>query len=385
MSEKKHALLSASGSERWINCPPSALLEQEFQEERSFYAKEGELAHDIAENKISLYLENISKNLYTRRLNRLKKDELYSGDIEKDVQPYVDFAIERINYGNSRDKGTVVLVEHRLDFSNYVPHGFGTGDLVIISDNVIEVVDLKFGKGVPVDAKENTQMMLYAVGALNQFGCLYDIEKVSITIVQPRLDSISTHEIDVNKLITWAENVVRPKAKLAIEGKGDFSAGEHCRFCKGRFNCRARAEENMKMAQYDFKKGPLLTDDEISDIIFSADEFKKWIKDIEAYTLDKAVNENKKWTGFKLVEGRSSRKYRDEEVVANTLLKAGFKECSIYSKNLLGITAMEKIVGKKKFNELLDSLVFKPQGKLTLVSENDKRPEIKSTAEADFK
>ena len=372
----EHALLSASSSHRWIACPPSARLEENFENKSSVFAKEGTAAHALAEYKLKKYLGIKIKK---------PKSEFDEKELEYYTDIYFDYGCELIAEAKARSKDPIILVEQKLDFSNCVPKGFGTGDLVIVADKILDIVDLKYGKGVEVSAIHNPQMMLYAIGALNLFASLYDIEKVRMTICQPRLDNISTFEIIVDDLIKWAEDIVKPKADLAIKGEGEFCAGEHCRFCRAKFNCRARADENMKMAQYDFRKGPLLTDDEITEILSGIDELQKWANDIQAYALDKAVNENKKWDGFKLVEGRSSRKYSDEEAVSKTLIDAGYKEDDIYSKNLLGITAMEKAVGKKKFKELLNNLVYKPQGKLTLVAQSDKRPEIKNTAELDFK
>jgi hypothetical protein len=372
----EHALLSASSSHRWIQCPPSARLEENFENKDNIFAAEGTDAHALAEYKLKKYLGIKSQK---------PKSEFDERELKYYTDIYFDYACELIAEAKVRSKDPIILVEQKLDFSNYVKDAFGTGDLVIVADGILDVVDLKYGKGVEVSAVKNPQMMLYAIGALNLFDSLYDIEKVRMIICQPRLDNISTFEITVDDLIKWAEDVVKPKADLAIKGEGEFCAGEHCRFCRAKFNCRARAEENMKMAQYDFRKGPLLTDDEITEILSGIDELQKWTNDIQAYALDKAVNENKKWDGFKLVEGRSSRKYSNEQAVARTLIDAGFEEEDIYSKNLLGITAMEKAIGKKKFKELLNNLVYKPQGKLTLVVESDKRPEIKNTAELDFK
>ncbi|KEI05956.1 DUF2800 domain-containing protein [Clostridium botulinum] len=375
----EHALLSASSSHRWLCCTPSAKLEESFENKISVFAEEGTAAHALAEYKLNKYLGGKVKKV------KKSKSEFDEKELEYYIDIYFDYSCELIAESKARSKDPIILVEQKLDFSNYVPKGFGTGDLVIVADGILDIMDLKYGKGVEVSAINNPQMMLYAIGALNLFDSLYDIEKVRMTICQPRLDNISTFEITVDELIKWAEEVVKPKAELAIKGEGEFCAGEHCRFCRARFNCRARAEENMKMAQYDFKKGPFLTDDEITEILSNIDEFQKWASDIQAYALDKAINENKKWDGFKLVEGRSSRKYSDEEAVSKTLIGSGFKEEDVYSKNLLGITAMEKAIGKKKFKELLKDLVYKPRGKLTLVVESDKRPEIKNTAEADFK
>ena len=386
MSDKAHALLSASGSKRWLACTPSAQLELEFEEEKSIYAEEGTLAHETGELMLSLYLKLITKQAYTRKLNKLKINSFYSKEMEDYVKVYVDYCIEKINEAYARSKDAVILLEQRLDFSNYVPDGFGTGDLVIISDSILEIIDLKYGKGVAVDATANTQMMLYALGALNQFEYLYDIEKLRMTIVQPRLDSISTDEISVEALTEWAESYVKPRAEMAIIGEGQFCAGEHCRFCRARYTCRSRAEENLKLTRFDFKSPALLSDEEISEILSGVDDLQKWASDIYSYALEQAENHNKKWPGYKLVEGRSSRKYKDENLVAESLVAAGIEEDKLYNKSLLTITAMEKTLGKKRFTELLGELIIKPMGKPTLVSEMDKRPELNSikSAQADF-
>lgn len=386
MGEKAHAMLSSSGSKRWLTCTRSAMLELEFKEEKSSYAEEGTLAHEIGELMLSLYLKLISKQSYTRRFNKLKENSFYCKEMEDYVRVYVDYCIEKINEAYSRSKDAVVLLEQKLDFSNYVPEGFGTGDLLIISDSILEIVDLKYGKGVAVDAIDNTQMMLYALGALNQFECLYDIEKLRMTIVQPRLDSISRDEVSVEKLTEWAESYVKPRAEMAFRGEGEFCPGEHCRFCRARYACRARAEENLRLDKYDFKAPELLTDEEISQILSGLDDLQKWANDIYSYALEQAENHGKKWPGYKLVEGKSSRKYKDEALVAETLIAAGIEEGKIYNKSLLTITAMEKLLGKKQLADLLGDLIIKPMGKPTLVPEMDKGPELNSlkSAQSDF-
>lgn len=387
-AERAHALLSASGSKRWMNCPPSAQLEQDFEEKTSEFALEGTFAHELSELHLMLYNEDITKQTFTRRMNKAKKDKWYSEEMSDYVQVYVDLVIERINEVKAKTKDAVVLLEQRLDFSEWVPQGFGTGDVVLIADGTLEVIDLKYGKGVPVSAEDNPQMKLYALGGINQFGFLYDIETVKMTIVQPRLDSVSTDEIKVDKLLEWANRTVKPLADMAMAGEGEFNAkGDHCRFCRAKAICRARADENLEMAKHEFKNPPLLSHDEVAEILSKAEELQKWAKDIQDYAFEQAEKHGVKFCGWKLVEGRSNRKYTDENEVAKTLSTEGYKEDDIYTKKLLGITAMEKKVGKKKFNELLSDLVIKPNGKPTLVPETDKRPELNSTASAveDFK
>jgi len=383
----KHAILSASGSEKWLNCPPSARLEEQITEEKSEYAAEGTFAHKLAELHLQNYLKLIKKAEYDKKLKQLKENEFYSQEMEDYIQIYTDIAIEKINEAKNRSKDAIVFLEQQLDFSPWVPEGFGTGDVVIISDGIVEVVDFKYGKGVPVSAEENTQMRLYGLGAVNLFNILYDIKTIRMTIVQPRLDSVSTESLSVKELLIWGDTTVKPKAKLAFKGEGEFQAGDHCRFCRAKATCRARAEANLELARYDFQDPALLSNDEIAEILFKADELKAWAADIQTYALEQAYKHGIKFNGWKLVEGRSNRKYTDEEEVAKILIEKGYNEDDIYKKSILNITAMEKLLGKKKFGELLDDLVIKPPGKPTLVPETDKRPELSSAAAAikDFK
>ncbi len=383
----KHAILSASGSEKWLNCPPSARLEEQITEEKSEYAAEGIFAHKLAELHLQNYLKLIKKAEYDKKLKQLKENEFYSQEMEDYIQIYIDIAIEKINEAKNRSKDAIVFLEQQLDFSPWVPEGFGTGDVVIISDGIVEVVDFKYGKGVPVSAEENTQMRLYGLGAVNLFNILYDIKTIRMTIVQPRLDSVSTESLSVKELLIWGDTTVKPKAKLAFKGEGEFQAGDHCRFCRAKATCRARAEANLELARYDFQDPALLSNDEIAEILFKADELKAWAADIQTYALEQAYKHGIKFNGWKLVEGRSNRKYTDEEEVAKILIEKGYNEDDIYKKSILNITAMEKLLGKKKFGELLDDLVIKPPGKPTLVPETDKRPELSSVAAAieDFK
>ncbi len=267
-----------------------------------------------------------------------------------------------------------VLIEQRLDFSDFVPDGFGTGDCVILAEDTIHLVDLKYGTGLIVEAEENTQLMLYGLGCLQLFDGIYDIKKISMTIFQPRRDNISTYEMSKEDLLKWAEEYVKPRAKLAHDGVGDFCAGNWCQFCKVKATCRERARANLELAKLDFALPPTLTDDEIEEILGQLGDLTSWAKDIQEYALSRAKS-GKRWAGFKLVEGRSNRKYSDEEKVAETVAQAGYEP---YEQKLLGITAMTKLLGNKKFNELLGELVIKPAGKPTLVPERDKRPELEN-------
>lgn len=289
--------------------------------------------------------------------------------------------MEKIGEANSPE--AVHKVEQRLDFSAWVPRGFGTGDAVIIDNGIIEIIDLKYGKGVPVSAIGNTQMRLYALGAINEFGFFYDIEKVKMTIVQPRLDSVSTDEISAEELLKWADEYLKPRAELAIKGEGEFCAGDHCKFCRANAICRARAEKNMEIAKYEFANPPTLDNLEISHILDVASDFSKWIKDVESWALQQAL-QGEIYPGYKVVEGRSNRKWKDEDEVGKLLLANGFQENIIYTKKLDGIGKIEKAIGKKKTSELLGDLIVKPQGSPTLVVESDKRP-VYNSAELDFR
>ena len=384
-----HATLSASGAKRWLECPPSALLEKDFPDETSVYASEGTFAHSLAELHLNrAACKTIKPAAFKKKLSALQQAQYYSGELEEYVDKYVVLVTEHFNNYVASCGDALMLLEQKLDFSEWVPDGFGTGDVVIISDGMIEVIDLKYGKGVPVSAENNPQTRLYGLGAINAYDMLYDFDRVRMTIIQPRLDSISTEEMSVNELVSWAEEYVKPRADLAIAGGGEFEAGDHCRFCKARAACRARAEKNLVLARYDFADAPLLSNTEIADVLERAEELQKWTKDIQEYALDQAVNQGVRFPGRKLVEGRSNRVYTSGSEVIFELTKAGYDAATLYKpQELLGITAMEKKLGKKKFGELLSEVVVKPAGKPVLVPDSDKRPEINSiySAIADFK
>jgi hypothetical protein len=305
-----------------------------------------------------------------------------SPELEYYTDAYVEYACELISEAYARTEDALVLVEQRLDYSKYAPEGFGTGDLVIVSE-VLDIVDLKYGKGVKVSAENNSQLKLYALGALEEFGYLYDIETVRLTICQPRLDSISTFELSAKDLLAWAETELRPKAALAYKGEGETLAGDHCRWCLVGPMCRARAKRNLELAKLDFKEPDLLTDDEIADVLTKLNELKSWASEVWEYAQTQAVAGQKTWTGFKVVEGRSNRKFTDEEKVVETLLGTGqFSEETLYTRKLIGLSEMEKTLGKKQFHDLLGSFITKPQGKPTLVASTDKRKEWNSYASA---
>lgn len=381
-SERAHALLSASGAKRWMACTPSARLEEQFEDTTSSFAEEGTLAHEISEEMLREALDLIKPATLKRKITKFKKHELFAEEMLDYCQQYTDLVMERYNAALALDKSAQISIEERLDFSAWVPDGFGTGDTVIICSEYIEVIDLKYGKGVKVDAVDNPQMRLYGLGAYDAYYLLYGFKEISMTIVQPRLDHIDTETMAISDLLDWGENDVTPKATLADAGEGEFCAGEHCKFCKARYTCKARADHNLEMAKYEFTEPSLLTVDQIGDILAKAEELQKWAKDLQGYALDQAENHGVKFPGWKLVEGRSNRKYTDEDAVASSLELEGFTEEQIYNKKIKGVTELTKSLGKKKFSEYVDPFIIKPPGKPALVPESDKRPELNSTEAA---
>ncbi len=367
----QHALLSASGAHRWLACPPSATLEAGLPESSSAAAEQGTVAHALAEWKLRRALHDAPT---------IKPvSEWIDAEMDALTDDYVAFIQERLRDVRATCADPTVLIEQRLDFSHVVPGGFGTGDCVIIAEPVLHIIDLKYGQGVMVEAEHNPQLMLYALGAVEAFGSLYDITEVAVTIFQPRRSNVSTWTIPVTELETWAEQVVKPRAALAARGDGEFAPGEWCRFCKLAPTCRTRAEANLALAKHEFAPPAELTDAEIAQVLAQLPDLKAWAADVEAHALSLAVNQGKTWPGFKLVEGRSIRKYVDESAVAQAAEAAGV---DVRDRKLKTITALEKQLGKKRFATLLGDLVVKPAGKPTLVPESDKRPalEIQSAA-----
>lgn len=359
---RAHAVLSASASHRWLVCTPSAQLERQFPDKGSPYAAEGTAAHALAEETLRKFLAGGDATV--------KSDDK---EMQEAIQVYVDACVEKIIAARQASPDAKVLVEERLDFSAFVPEGFGTGDMVIVSDGGLEIVDLKYGKGVRVAAEKNSQMMLYALGALSAYGWLYDIGRIRMTIIQPRMDNISSFELTEEELLRWGRQV-KAIAARAYAGEGDFKPGEHCRFCKARTVCRAYAESMKAHIKEDFAPGPELDPAEIADIVEHAKEVKTWLDSIEAYAMGKALS-GTKWPGLKLVAGRSTRKIVDEAAAAELLLAAGVED--IYKPaSLKTLTALEKLCGKKRFAEILGANITKSDGKPTLVPESDKRKEL---------
>lgn len=373
MPPKGHAVLSASSSDRWLHCPPSARLCESYADKGSDYAAEGTDAHALCEYKLrqalGLPAEDPTENL-----------TWFNEEMNVCATGYAAYVLEQVEAAKHVCADPVVLIEQRVDFSRWVEGGFGTADALIIADGTLKICDYKHGLGVLVRAEENPQLMCYALGALELFDKIYDIETVSMTIYQPRRDNVSTFEMLKDDLYRWADEVLKPTAELAFAGDGNFLCGEWCGFCKAKTDCRARAEANLELARYEFKFPPLLTDEDIEDILAKVDELVSWASDIKEYALQQAIS-GKEWTGWKLAEGRSNRKYVNDSVVADVVEHAGFDP---YERKVLGVTAMQKLLGKSRFDELLSPYIEKPQGKPTLVPESDKRPAM-STAAADFK
>ena len=374
----KHALLSASSAHRWINCPPSVRLCEKYEDKGSEYARQGTCAHSLCEYKLQKALgmdaDDPTENL-----------EYYDSEMETCAESYAGYVMEQVEKTKQECSDPVVLIEQRLDYSRWVESGFGTGDCVIIADGTLSVIDFKYGLGVLVSAGSeeeggNPQLLCYGLGALELLDGIYDIERVSLTIFQPRRENISTFTISKADLLKWADEVLVPAAKLAYSGEGEFKAGDHCQFCKAKAACRKRAEHNLELAQYDFEMPAELETVEIAAILPLLDELASWAADVKDFALRQALS-GTEFPGYKVVEGRSNRKYTDEAAVAKAVTDAGYDP---YEKKLLGITAMTSLLGKRKFEEVLKGLTFKPTGRPTLVVESDKRPAM-NTAANDFK
>ena len=368
----KHAILSASSSERWLNCPPSARLCEAYEDKGSDYAAEGTDAHALCEFRLKQALgipaDDPIENL-----------TWYNEEMEDCAAGYATYVSELLETAKQACADPVILIEQRVDFSRWVQDGFGTADCIVIADDILNICDYKNGKGCLVLAERNPQMMLYALGALEIFDGIYDIDSIRMTIYQPRKSNISVYEMEKSDLLEWANTELTEKAQLAYAGQGEFHCGEWCRFCKAKAECRERAEANLALARYDFEPPALLSDTEIADILDKVDALTAWASDVKEYALQQAVN-GTVFPGWKLVEGRSNRRYTSEAAVATAVEGAGFDP---YEKKILGVTAMQKLLGRSRFEELLTPYIEKPQGRPTLVRSSDKRPEW-NTAKNDF-
>ena len=371
----KHALLSASGAHRWLLCTPSAQLEQKFPASTSAYAEEGTVAHALAELTTRYFLGELDEVSYENQIkSEFEPNSYYNAEMRECAVAYAKFVTGRLAEAKKTCPDAMIILETRLDFSKYVPGGFGTGDCVIIAEPILDVIDFKYGKGHRVEAEDNPQMQLYGLGALEQFGDLYEIKTVRMTIFQPRLSGIEdSSEKTVKELTSWGKSYVKPRAKLADKGEGDFAPSEEaCRFCRAKNQCRARAEENLKL--FDESPDPLLiSPEEAGAILAKSADIEAWLKDLREL-VSGALTAGETVTGWKMVEGRSNRKFADEDKVVAAMKAAGYDESLLYDRKLITLTQMERDFGKKTLAEILGDLIVKPQGAPTLAPESDKRP-----------
>ena len=372
---EKHSILGASAADRWMHCPPSARLTEDMEDAGSSFAAEGTAAHALAEYKVccALHLPH----------GKRPHSDYESDEMEEATDSYCEFISDLVNTEKLAGNVPSVAVEEHVEFGCYVPGGFGQCDFLVVSKGQLHVCDFKFGKGVAVYSDHNPQMMLYALGALEKFDCIFEVQMVTMTIFQPRIENISTWSITADELRNWAENELKPKAELADKGEGEFSPGAWCRFCKARNTCRARADNYLELARLEFKPPALLSDEEIAEVMKKADELNRWCSDLMSYVTAAAINDDRHFEGYKVVRGKANRKFTDMDEVEKAAKEAGFTD--IYTTSLIPLTAFEKLMGKK-FNEVLGRYVTKAEGKLTLVPVSDKRPEIATNnAQDEFK
>ena len=383
---RTHALLSASDAARWIACPPSVRLTEHIPDRSNKNADEGTLAHSIAELYLRADLGLLDPVEAHMKIGMLKNDSLFAPDMLDYVEEYADLVVERYNTALAKTKDAQILVEAKLDYSEWVTAGFGTGDAVIIADGTMEIIDLKYGKGTPVSAIGNPQLRLYAAGALAEFGYLYGVDKIKTTIFQPRLDSVTSEELTVGELQEWLDTVVVPAAKLAYAGEGEYNPGKkQCQWCKVKAGCKARKDAHMELLAYGFKDAKLMTLDEIGSVLTVSASLAKWAKDVEEFVTDKLKN-GESVPGWKLVEGRSNRTITNEEKAAEILIAAADgDEAKVYkARALRGITDLEKQFGKKQLSAMIGSVIEKPKGKPVLANESDPMSDINGV-ENDFK
>lgn len=373
----KHALLSASGAHRWLECTPSAQLELQFPQSTSEYAEEGTAAHELCELTARYWLGEISEAEYENQRDELAKGKYYNAEMQECANDYAKFVAEKTAAARETCEDAFTALEVRVDFSKYVKDGFGTGDCIIVSDNVLEIIDFKYGKGVRVEAAGNPQMKLYTLGAYLEYNTLFDIDSVRMTIFQPRLSGVqSSDEITVKELLEWAEKYVKPRAKLAYKGEGEFAPSEEvCKFCRAKAQCKARADKNLKL----FDEAPdilLLTPEDAGKILEQAGDIQSWLADLESL-VSSTLLAGQPVEGWKMVEGRSNRRFADELKVVAAMKSAGYDESLLYERKLITLTQMEKDFGKKAVAETLGELIVKPQGKPTLAPAKDKCPEFR--------
>ena len=400
-----HALLSASSSKQWLHCTPSARLQEQFPNESSVYAAEGTFAHEVCEYKVKKYMKE--------RVKRPQSEEYYTEEIDQITDVYAEFVISVIEEMKRNGCEPLVMVEEKVDYSHIAPSGFGTADMLIIGRDengkgVLHIADFKTGQGVFVDADHNSQMMLYALGGLAAYGYIYDIEIVRMSIIQPRLDNISTFECTREELESWGESI-RETAKLAYEGKGEQMPGDWCRFCRAKPVCKACKDEALSLCREEFidldegalsdeesvsskvdmsepvfKQPGLIPISELAQLLPTLNRISSWIESVFAFISSEAINHGVPIPGYKVVEGRSKRVFTDTKAVVDAAVANGYTD--LYKKQLITLTEFEKMMGKKKFAELLGKYVTKPPGKLSLVPESDPREavELNSSPEQEF-
>jgi len=382
-SERAHALLSASGASRWINCTPSPRLEEGFANESSSFAEEGTLAHEFAELTLRAQ-SHIGVGDYVEKYTNLVGMQYYSSEMEGFVQVHVNYVLEQFAEAKRKTPDAILLIEQKVDITHLIEEGFGTCDVIIIADGTLEVIDLKYGLGVRVNADDNSQLKLYGSGALEAYDLMYDIHTVKLTITQPRMDSISSWEISAEDLRQWGEEVVKPKAQIAYAGEGEQVTGEWCKFCKASPRCKAQADKALELAKLDFAEPKLLTDDQLIEVYAQSPQVTKWLTSVTDYIFKEALA-GKKWEGYKLVDGQNRRGWTDEEKALEVLQEKKFKYKDLVAIKLKGIGDIEKLVGKKEFPTLLGDVVAFKKTSPSLVPENDKRPALGiDQAKADF-
>ena len=374
-----HALLGPSSAARWIACPPSVKLCEQFEDVESEYAKEGSLAHEIAELKVRKLIDpGLTSRKFTAAMKKLKEKELYQEEMQGYTDEYVEFIQEQMY---SYPTTPHIAVEQKVDFSEYVPDGFGTADCILIANDTLHIIDFKYGKGVPVSVENNKQLLLYALGAYLAYEMIFPIAHIKMSIVQPRLANIDTWECSLDYLLEFAK-IAQEKATMALKGEGDFNCGEHCKFCKAKAICKERANVNLELAKYEFKAADQLTLEEIGEILEKAKDLAKWAEDLKEYALSESLKGNEV-PGWKAVNGRGSRSFKNTDEAIKVLVDNGIAEELLYERKYLTLAQMEKTVGKKEFNSLVGDLIVMNVGKPTLVEASDKREAITNKIKAE--
>ena len=374
-----HALLGPSSAARWIACPPSVKLCEQFEDVESEYAKEGSLAHEIAELKVRKLIDpGLTSRKFTTAMKKLKEKELYQEEMQGYTDEYVEFIQEQMY---SYPTTPHIAVEQKVDFSEYVPDSFGTADCILISNDTLHIIDFKYGKGVPVSVENNKQLLLYALGAYLAYEMIFPIAHIKMSIVQPRLANIDTWECSLDYLLEFAK-IAQEKATMALKGEGDFNCGEHCKFCKAKAICKERANVNLELAKYEFKAADQLTLEEIGQILEKAKDLAKWAEDLKEYALSESLKGNEV-PGWKAVNGRGSRSFKNTDEAIKVLVDNGIAEELLFERKYLTLAQMEKTVGKKEFNSLVGDLIVMNVGKPTLVETSDKREAIANKIKAE--